>query len=209
MNAPFKNKPVSIATEVKRLELFEENMQLAEQVAQLEEQLREKERQHVAEISALKHAGLDPVATVVSMLNEYPDLKARVEDLERQLAGAAAAVDQAESDKTTLAEKVEEMVSVAEQLKMARENDFKKLNVMSREIDVQRTAVKNRDAELKELRALNPKRMQKTLKTTQQRNKELLEADKRNKQTHRRAAAQAERGRQDQAPQRRAATGPG
>ncbi len=181
MNAPM-NRPVSTATEAQRLELFEQNLKLADQVAQLEEQLREKERQHVDEISSLKRSGLDPVATAVAMLQDYPALKSRVEELERQLAEAASTTGQAEQDKATLAEQVDQLSRVAEQLKQAREDDFKKLNALSREIDVQRTAVKSRDAELKELRSLNPKRMQKTLKTVQQRNKELQEMDKRNKQ---------------------------
>lgn len=146
----------------------------------LREQLRLQTRAHVDEVSDLKRAALDPVDTVVAMLREYPALQADVTRWKESHAELAAALDQAEADKTTLAEQIDQLISSTTVAAKGRDTAAKQLAQVRDALEVTKSALKARDTELKELRALNPKRLQKQVKTLQARNAELQQVSSRN-----------------------------
>lgn len=167
----------------RRLELFDQNQRLEAEKKVLEDRLKAKDLAHVEEISRIKHLSGDPVETVIGMLRDYPSLQEQLECLRGDNAYLLESLDQAEADKTTLADQLEQLTAAAASAADYRDAAGKKLDAIMRELEVAQSAVRHRDGELKELKALNPKKLREQNKRLQTRNGELMEIDKRNKQT--------------------------
>ena len=176
-----KTETVDLGAEAARLENFE--LSLARQECEtLRAELQQLKRDHVDEISSLKHqAAIDPVAEVFRMLDAYPGLESdlknaliKIKDLDKALAVVT-------ESNTTLAELNESLLASTEIAAVQRDTAVDRMNRLMVEIDGLKSAVRSRDAELKELRALNPKKLKSQVKTLQNRNRELVEMDARNK----------------------------
>lgn len=178
---------VSSAEMAANLEAFElanalERAAAAESEAEaLRESLRQKEVAHVDEVSALKRSGADPVATVVAMLDEYPGLVAQVAALEEAGEHLLSERDAERDAVSVLNDELEKLADAARMAAAQRDALARKVQTVERELQLSQEQRRAAQTELKEMRALNPLRMQKTLKSAQQRVRELQEVNDRNK----------------------------
>ena len=176
-----KTETVDLGAEAARLENFE--LSLARQECEtLRAEILEMKRAHVDDVSALKHqAEADPVELVLGMLRSIPDLELSLADAVSDAESLREALAEERENNAGISEKLDQVVAAAESACVQRDKAFTDLNRLSREIDVLRSAVRARDADLKELRSLNPKKLNKQVKNLQNRNRELVEIDARNK----------------------------
>jgi|GEM_PF-4924842 len=178
---------VSAAEMAARLESYELEQALkraadAEAEAEkLRETLRQKEVAHVDEVSALKRSGADPVATAVAMLQAYPGLAERAADLEAAADRLLSERDAERDAVRVLNDEMERLADAARMVAAQRDSLAGKVKTVERELELAQKDRRMAQLEVKELRALNPQRMQKNLKSAQQRVRELQEVVARNK----------------------------
>ena len=163
------------------LEDFE--LKLAQQeIADLKEKLKAQEMAHVEEISAIKKGEgvvTDPIAYVIKQLQSLPAKKSLIESQQGIIEEQTEQLKQAESDKTALAESLEQAVQAGKQAKKNADKANETSKDALRQLENSAIILKRERGELAELKALNPKRLQTQNKNLQKKNSEANEANDR------------------------------
>lgn len=172
---------VSMATQAERLELFENNLRLADQNAMLTEKLRAKEVEHVAELSRALHQAGDPIQIAIDILQTHQQYQDKLTQTERQRdlfdnenIELRDLLEEATSANTALRDQVTHYKGECE-AQLAQHN--KEAQKAQADLEALARQLASATAELKELRAHNPQRLAKQVKELQKKNRELIDGN--------------------------------
>lgn len=164
-----------------RLEVFEENLRLEEQNKLLEDKLKAQQIGHVEELSRIKHQAGDPIQTAIDILQSHQHHQEQLAQTERQR-------DLFDRENEELRTHVAELTASGEKLhdQVVHYKDQCEKQLAKHNSEVQKAlgAIDFRDrqlaqlnAELKELRSLNPQRLQKQVKEQKKKISDLQDAN--------------------------------
>lgn len=153
-------------------------------VADLEQEIKDLKKTHFDELSAVKKAeGIvtDPVANALNLIESIPAMQSLIKSQQQEITTLAERLQQAEDDKTELAETLEQAVDAAKVAATARDKYSSDLENAVRQLENDKLILADRMSKLKELQALNPKKLQQANKQLQSKNRELNDANSRMK----------------------------
>jgi chromosome segregation ATPase len=172
---------VSTQKQAERLELFEQVLELEEQNRLLAVELQAAQISHVEELSRLKHQTSDPIQAAIDILQGHQRREQMRLDAELQCALFDAENGELRSqvtELTTAGGKLHDQVAhykdQCEKLLVKHNSEVQKAQA---EIDRQGRQIAIYAQEVKDLRALNPQRLQKQVKELQKKNKDLSEGN--------------------------------
>jgi chromosome segregation ATPase len=177
MTSTITKEFISDRTIAERLELFEKNLVLEQKNEELQAEIRSLKVAHVEEISSIKHSSADPVQTAIAMLQGYTDMQNQLKQKDAEIAEAHAAIETVKSEKSAIYTELNQAVNVLTLQKNKLDTFDAGMEKLANKLEETRIILKSRDNDLKELRALNPLRLQKQVKNLQQKNRELQEAN--------------------------------
>lgn len=179
---------VSRSQQADALEAFELRLKQNElddanaQIDTLKEQLQQQARDHVSEISQVKHSlGGDPLEQIANQLAKLPLLEKHNADLQRvvsELEAMNAAAEQEADDYTTAIKTQDDALKL---LRTRYDESQAALKDAVRQLENTGIVLQRDKQLLKELNALNPKKLQTQNKNLQAKNKELNEGKARDK----------------------------
>lgn len=190
MNTMTLNKAPSSEKMAANLEGFELKIMQAErdnalgEIEELKAQLKAKELAHVDEISAIKKGEgviTDPLQAVIDAYHRVPLLEQQLAEALDIKQSLVLAFDAAEEDKTQLAEVVESQSTFIQLQKKKLDETQVACKDAVRQLENTGIVLQRDKQTIKELKALNPKKLVTANKGLQAKNKELNEANSRHK----------------------------
>ena len=176
-----KTETVDMAAEAARLENFELSL-VRQECETLRAELQQLKRDHVDEVSALKHrAEADPVEVVLGLLRSVPVLESSLADSTARNEKLNDAVSVLMRENEDLKTSLDSQIAYNEKLAgIVKPLESSAIQAAGQR-DAYKADLRALNAELKELRSLNPKKLKEQNKNLQNRNRELVEIDARNK----------------------------
>lgn len=171
------------------LELAEsiENFELSiakQQIKDLEQQIKDQQKSHFDELAAVKKGEgviTDPIAHAIALLESVPAMQSLIQSQQDEIVKQNGHLKEAVDNFTEVKDALVVAIDAGKQLRADRDKAHAQFDQIHRITEGDRIIITNLRAELKELKALNPKKLLKQNKELQAKNRDLNEANTRNR----------------------------